>query len=321
MTEWIGRTVSKVEIQKLLGRGGMAEVYLGRHTTLNRPVAVKVLMSHLSQDDNLLNRFTAEAQAVAALRHPNIVQVFDFDVIDDRPYIVMELLDGPSLKDYLRDLRKAGGRLPERTIARLIASLASALDYAHARRIVHRDIKPANVILRAESGPIDSSKPLSSDVEPVLTDFGVARIADTGTQTASGVIIGTPAYMSPEQASGRPTDHRSDIYSLGVMLYEMLSGKLPFEGDSQASILIKHITEPPPPLPTAIASPEVQAVIERALAKNPDDRYQKAGDLAMVLYASLGLDDETGITEPSMMVNLEAAKPADADATYPLGIG
>jgi serine/threonine protein kinase len=281
MTEWIGRTISKVEIRSLLGRGGMADVYLGRHITLNRDVAVKVLQSHLSDDASFLSRFTSEAQAVAAMRHPNIVQVFDFDLADDRPYMVMELLEGLSLKDYLRALRAHGQILPLPTITRLIASLAAALDYAHARGIVHRDVKPANIMLRSEHSPIDAANPLPADAEPVLTDFGVARVANAIGQTATGQIVGTPAYMSPEQIQGKSVDARSDIYSLGIVLYEMLTNELPFDSDTQASILLQHLTEPVPPLPTQYAS--LQPLIDRVLAKNPAMRFQKAIELADVL--------------------------------------
>lgn len=198
MDEWIGRTLSKVEIQKRIGRGGMAEVYLGQQMALKRPVAVKILYSHLSEDELFLSRFRAEAQAVAALRHPNIVQVFDFDVVDGRPYIVMELLEGPSLEDYLR--RHTGQALPPETTVRLVVSLAAALDYAHARGIVHRDVKPANIVLRrphtgifGQAGSLDPDAPLSLDAKPVLTDFGLARIAGAATRTLSGTISDTPA--------------------------------------------------------------------------------------------------------------------------------
>ncbi len=295
MSDWIGRTLSKVEIQKLVGRGGMADVYLGRHTTLNRLVAVKILHAHLSDNDTLLSRFRAEAQAVAGMRHPHIVQVLDFDISGDRPYIVMELLEGLSLKDYLTKSREQGLRLPPETITFLISALAGALDYAHARGVVHRDIKPANVMLRRENGLIDPSQPLPLDVQPVLTDFGVARMADASVQTASGTIIGTPAYMSPEQVRGETVDARSDIYSLGIMLYEMLSGQLPFDGDTQASILIKHIAEPVPQLTGA--SPELQAVVDQALAKTPVERFQRASDLATALEVALGLAAKTSATE------------------------
>ncbi len=317
MSDWIGRVISKVEIQKLLGRGGMAEVYLGRHTTLNRPVAVKVLQAHLLDDPALLNRFTSEAQAVAAMRHPNIVQVFDFDVVDGRPYIVMELLEGPSLKDHLSTLHTNRRTMPSRTATHLISSLAAALDYAHARGIVHRDVKPANIMLRHESGKIDPNAALPLDAEPVLTDFGVARIADAASQTVSGTIVGTPAYMSPEQIRGERVDARSDIYSLGIILYEMLAGQVPFSGDTQASVLMKHVNEPVPQLPTDYF--DLQAVVDRALAKDPSYRFQKASDLASVLQAALGLPTDSGVTEPHLRDIMAAAAAEDEDATMRVG--
>jgi serine/threonine protein kinase len=279
----------------------MAEVYLGRHTTLNRPVAVKVLHGHLSDDETLLSRFRSEAQAVAGLRHPNIVQVLDFDIAEDQPYIVMELVEGMSLAEYLLKLQRAEKRLTPETIVRLFTPITSALDYAHGRGIVHRDVKPANVLLRSEGGEI-TAESLPPDAEPVLTDFGVARIANASIRTASGAIVGTPAYMSPEQVSGEIVDSRSDIYSLGIMLYEMLTGRLPFESESEsvAATLIKQITEQPPPMPEV--SPSVQSVVFRALAKDRTARYQKAGDLAVELRSALGL--------PLTPVEMASLKPA-----------
>jgi serine/threonine protein kinase len=264
----------------------MAEVFLGLHTTLNRPVAVKILHAHLAGDDQFLTRTRDEAQAVAALRHPNIVQVLDFDLVDNRPYIVMELLDGMALSDYLDGLHSSGLSLPMHVITRLISQIAQALDYAHARGIVHRDVKPANVMLRRGDTPLWPGAPLPADADPVLTDFGVARIASATTQTATGTILGTPSYMSPEQVRGENIDSRSDIYSLGIMLYELVAGQLPFDPDTTtpASILFKQINEPPPPLPNV--SPEIQAVTERALAKDPNDRYQRAGEMAQALQAA-----------------------------------
>jgi len=284
---WVGRTLSKVQIQQLIGRGGMADVYLGLHTTLNVPRAVKILHGHLSDDPDLMRRFRDEAKSVAALRHPNIVQVYDFDLADGRPYIVMELLRGQSMAAYIKGLHALGHTLPLETVARLLDAIASALDYAHSQGIVHRDVKPSNVILRQGSTPLLPSIPLPPDSQPVLTDFGIARISGATSQTLTGTILGTPAYMSPEQVRGEPVDARSDNYSLGIMLYEMLAGVLPFdpEVDTTASVLYKQANVPPPPLPNV--GPRIQAVVDRALHKDPDARYQKAGDLAAA-FRSVG---------------------------------
>jgi serine/threonine protein kinase len=297
--QWIGRTLSKVRIQEVVGRGGMAEVFLGMHTTLNRPVAVKILLGHLSEDPELQRRFLAEAQSVAALRHPNIVQVFDFDIADSRPYIVMELLQGMSLAEYLRGLHKLGTTLPLETVARLLDGITAALDYAHDRGIVHRDIKPANVILRQSTAPLRAGIPLPPDVEPVLTDFGIARITGSTSQTMSGTILGTPAYMSPEQVRGEAADARSDNYSLGIMLYEMLAGELPFDPqiDTTASVLYKQVHQTPPPL--ANTSPAIQMVVGRALDKDRTRRYQRAGDLARDFEDALRPGEATMVSRPS----------------------
>jgi len=277
---WIGRTLSKVKIERLIGRGGMADVYVGVHSTLNVQRAVKILQGHLAEDDDLLRRFREEAIAVSRLRHPNIVQVYDLDLADGQPYIIMELLGGLSMSAYLKGLHQLGHSLPLETVSRLLNGLASALDFAHSQGIVHRDVKPANVILRQGNTPLSASIPLPPDCEPVLTDFGIARIRGATTQTLTGTVLGTPAYMSPEQVRGETVDARSDNYSLGIMLYEMLEGALPFdpEVDTTASVLYKQANVTPPPL--ANTSPGVQAIVDRALQKDRAARYQKAGDLA-----------------------------------------
>ncbi len=287
MPEWIGQTIGKVRVDKYLARGGMAEVFLGTHLSLERPVAIKVLHNYIESDPELLERFQREAKAVAGLRHPNIVQVFDFDTFDGHPYIVMEYLKGPSLSTYLHTLHKSGTKLDPEQIGHLLRSIVAGLDYAHSQGIVHRDIKPANIILHNKSGEFTEHSPLTKDVEPVITDFGLARIAHSGNQTASGLVSGTPSYMSPEQARGTKVDHRTDIYSLGVVLYEMVAGRVPFEGDTSITIIYKHINEPPPPIEEV--SPELQSVIDKALTKYPDDRYQSGRDLAVDFYEAVGM--------------------------------
>ncbi|MFN8432952.1 MAG: protein kinase [Anaerolineales bacterium] len=289
MADWIGQTIGKVRVEKYLARGGMAEVYLGTHLTLDRPVAVKVMHSFVESEPELINRFQREAKAVAALRHPNIVQVYDFDTHDGHPYLVMEYLKGPSLASLLRELHKNGARLSLSQIAQLLKSLTAGIDYAHSQGIVHRDIKPANIILNNKSGDYTIDQ-LPRDTECIITDFGLVRLTNSTTQTASGVVSGTPAYMSPEQAQGSGVDSRSDTYSLGIVLYEMLAGRLPFDGDSTLGVILKHISEPPPPIEDI--SPEIQAVVNKALEKLPENRYQTARDLLMDFYNAVGMHAE-----------------------------
>ena len=293
---WVGRTVSKVQIQKMIGRGGMADVYIGLHSTLNVPRAVKILHGHLTDDPELQRRFLDEAKSVAALRHANIVQVYDFDLADGSPYIIMELLRGLPMSAYLKGLHEHGHSLTLETVARLLDRVASALDYAHSQGIVHRDVKPSNVILREGSVPLNPAIPLPADSEPVLTDFGIARISGATTQTLTGTILGTPAYMSPEQVRGEAVDARSDNYSLGIMLYEMLAGVLPFdpEVDTTASVLYKQANVRPPPL--ANTSPRIQAVVDRALRKEKDARFQKAGDLAAAFRDAIRAGEATVVS-------------------------
>lgn len=295
----------------MIGRGGMADVYIGRHTTLDRPMAVKVLHAHMTADPELRRRFEDEAKAVSGLRHPNIVQVLDFDVVDERPYIIMELLEGMSLGQFLRELHSIGHTLPLETIVRLISGIAAALDYAHQRGIVHRDVKPANIVLRKGRDPLRAGQPLGEDVQPILTDFGVARIASASTRTASGTVLGTPAYMSPEQVQGLVVDARSDIYSLGIIVYEMLAGRLPFDPDTDtpASILYKHVHESPPRL--ANIPDNVREVVDRALAKNKEDRYQQPGAFARDLQVAVASPGPATPSGPT----LEAELPPSAAET------
>ena len=278
MPLWTGKTLNKVQIGELIARGGMAEVYFGEHTTLQRMVAVKIMRDHVDGDTETKMRFEREARVVAGLRHPNIIQMYDYDLVEGQPCLIMELVNGVSLGGYLKALHKKEEKLPMDMIAHILSSLASAIDYAHSQNIIHRDIKPANVLLRSASGYVNEDEPLPEDVEPVLTDFGLVRLLDSSIQTSTGQVSGTPAYMSPEQARGDRVDRKTDIYSLGVLLYEMLAGTVPFDAESSFGILMKHLNEPPPPIPGI--SKDLQAVINRALAKDTDRRYDSAKDLA-----------------------------------------
>ncbi|MFN8404296.1 MAG: protein kinase [Anaerolineales bacterium] len=277
MADWAGKTLGKVHIENLVARGGMAEIYKGKHKTYG-VVAIKVMRGLLEKDPEQLSRFQREAEVVAELKHPNIVQMVDYKVEDDTPCLVMEYIQGPSLATYLKSLHDKKQRLPIGLVASLLKNVASALDYAHSKGIVHRDIKPANVLLRSASAEIHVDEPLPSDVEPVLTDFGLVRLLDSTMHTTTGAVSGTPAYMSPEQARGEKVDKRTDIYSLGIVLYEMLAGGVPFQADTTFGMLMKHINEPPPAI-DGISS-DLQAILDRTLAKDPSMRYESAGALA-----------------------------------------
>ena len=318
MADWLGRTIGKVRIDKYLARGGMGEVYLGTHLTLDRPVAVKVMHSFIEEDPGLLQRFQREAKVVAGLRHPNIVQIYDFDAIDGHPYIVMEYLNGPPLATYLCELHDRNERLPHYQIARFLKELTAALDYAHDQGVIHRDIKPGNIMLHGKADEFTLDKPLSDDVEAVLLDFGLVRIANTTSQSVSGMITGTPAYMSPEQAKGEKTDRRTDIYSLGIILYEMLAGCVPFEADSALSLIYKQINDPPPPIPGI--SPATQKVLDRALAKNPEDRYSTSQKMAADFFLSIGMTLEAKIAPVTVAVETEKSAAALPEPSTKLNV-
>ncbi|GIK36317.1 MAG: hypothetical protein BroJett011_01500 [Chloroflexota bacterium] len=278
MADLVGKTVGKYRIVARLGRGGMAEVYKAYQPGLDRYVGIKVLHAHLVDDADFIGRFEREALAVGKLRHPNIVQAVDFDREGDMYFMAMEFIDGPTLKDELKARRAENKPYTLKEIARIFTALCSAIDYAHSRKMVHRDLKPANVMINQEG-------------EVVLTDFGIARIMGATQYTQTGALSGTPAYMSPEQGQGERGDERSDIYSLGVMLYEMVTGVVPYDGDTPFAVIMKHISEPLP-LPTRVNPniPEsVERVILKAMSKNPEDRYQTAGEMAKGLRDAIGL--------------------------------
>lgn len=267
-----GRSLDKYRILEPLGRGGMARVYRAYHPQLDRYVAVKVLRSDLAGEKEFLARFQREARAVAALRHPNIVQVFDFDVKDDIYYMVMELLEGDSLRTRLNDYRVQGERLPLGEALRIIMDVLDALAYAHSEGMIHRDVKPANILLTRGG-------------QAVLSDFGIAQIIGGTRLTVSGALMGTLAYMAPEQGMEGKCDARSDLYSLGIVLYEMLTGDPPFDAETPLAILMKHVNDPLP-LPRKV-DPSIPRPLERVilktLAKRPQQRYQTALEMAQAL--------------------------------------
>ncbi len=279
MSDLIGRKLGQYEITALLGEGGMARVYRAHQSNVKRDVAIKVIESRLAHNPDFIKRFEREAQMIAALNHPHILKLFDFGQQNDLLYLVMELQPGGSLQQLIRARR---GLTPD-TAARFLDQIAGALDYAHQHSVIHRDLKPQNVLLD-ESG------------NAILTDFGIARLVGEGAVTAltgTGMALGTPAYMPPEQWYGRNIDSRSDEYALGVMAFEMLTGQLPFDGDTPPALMQQHINEPPRSLRTI--RPELPQSLERvilkALAKAPDDRFQSAGELATAVRAAMPHED------------------------------
>ncbi len=293
----IGKTLGKYQVVEHLGHGGMAEVYKAQHERLDRMVALKVLHPFLAEDEGFITRFEREARIVATLRHPNIVQVFDFDHSQelDLYYMVMEYIEGSTLKARLTE-----GPLPPDEATRIVAAIADALDYAHRRGMIHRDIKPANIMFTA-------------DGQPVLTDFGIARIISLSGLTASGAMVGTPAYMAPEVGLGQPSTPASDIYSLGVVLYQLITGRLPFESDSPMGLVMQHINDPvPPPSRFAPKLPgPLEAIILKTLAKRPEGRYASASALALELRNAMRLESPAVTTTTVSMptVGQEAAAP------------
>lgn len=285
MNDLTGTTLGKYKLYARLGGGGMARVYKAYQPNLDRYVAVKVMHAHLAEEDIFVQRFEREASSVARLRHPHIVQVYDFDIDHELYYMVMEFIAGPTLSAELevRTLQNEPFTLKE--TAHIITNLAKAIDYAHVRGMIHRDLKPANVMFTNEG-------------QVILTDFGIARMRGTSTYTTTGVIAGTPTYMSPEQARGKRADARSDTYALGVILYEMTTGRPPFRGDNPYEVMQQHANAPVPSPSSLVPdfSPKIEAVLQQALQKEPDERFQTAGDLARAFHEAVNLTASQLIT-------------------------
>jgi serine/threonine protein kinase len=266
-----GTVLGKYRVLEPLGRGGMARVYRGYHPDLDRYVAIKVLSPELPEEP-FRARFQREARAVAALRHPNIVQVYDFDLQDGLCYMVMELLEGDTLQARLNDQRIRGERMPYGEAVRVALDVLEGLAYAHSQGIIHRDIKPGNILLTRRG-------------QAVLGDFGIALIVGGTHHTASGALMGTLSYMAPEQGMKGQSDARSDIYSLGIVFYEMLAQRTPYEADTPLAVLIKHVNEPLP-LPRTFdpSLPQpLEQIATKALEKAPENRYQSAEQMAQAL--------------------------------------
>jgi serine/threonine protein kinase len=266
-----GTTLGKYEIVRQLGKGGMATVYLGRQTSIGRTVAIKVMPRHFMHDDTFMQRFEREVKVIAELQHPRVLPVFDYGQIEGRPYIVMAYMAGGTLTDRIEQ-----GPMPLEEIERLVTQIAEGLDHAHRKGVIHRDFKPSNVLLD-EHGNV------------YLADFGIAKISEVTVNLTGTGVVGTPTYMAPEMAREGMVTPAVDIYALGVTLYQMLTGRVPYEGQTPLSVMMAHATRPipnvraeRPDLPEGIA-----AVVERALAKTPEARYATAGDLAEALKQAI----------------------------------
>lgn len=291
------RRLGKYEIVERLGRGGMAEVYRAYHASLDRYVAIKVLHKFLADDPEFKSRFEREAQNIARLKHPHIVQVYDFDYDpeDDSYYMVMELVEGETLKDRLFEFEKKGELITLEEALRTVREAASALAYAHRGGMIHRDVKPANLMLdNTEDGRV------------VLTDFGIAKIITSSQFTVTGGLIGTPAYMSPEQGVGESGDERSDLYALGVILYQMLTGELPYDADTPLALILKHVNEAIPS--ASMVNPQlpsrVDDIVEKLMAKDLDSRYQTATEVIEDLEQL-----EADLAEGNVLLGTDAPPP------------
>jgi serine/threonine protein kinase len=299
-----GTTLGQYRIEDIVGAGGMATVYRAHHVALDRTVAIKVLPARFLSAPSFVDRFRQEARMVARLRHPYIMEVYDFG---EGPggllYIVTEFMEGGTLAARL------GSPMRPELAARILGQVASGLDYAHVRGIVHRDLKPGNILLTA-------------DGDAVVADFGLAKILEgTGGLTQAGTVLGTPEYMSPEQAMGKPLDRRTDVYSMGVMLFAMLTGAVPYHRDSPLATMVAHIHEPVPAArdrnPNLLAA--VEQVLSRALAKTPDERYRTAGELAAAFGAATGIATlpDSGFFAATPLPSSGGGVPAAALASAP----
>ncbi len=303
---WIGKQIGQYHIQSLIKKGGMATVYYAIDQALDRPVALKILFPELTEDPSFVERFRREARSAAKLRHPNIVQIYTTGITEEgQYYIAMEFIGGGSLREQLQHLINQGHVLKTEDAINIIRQIAEALAIAHQAGIIHRDLKPSNILLRRNG-------------TPVLTDLGIAKIQSEATLTRVDEIVGTPYYMSPEQVSSKPVDARSDIYSLGMIFYEMLTGKRVFTGDTPWSVLSKHLTDTPQPILNLRPdlSPQTANVIHTCLQKDPGYRYQNAYELIAALNQALASEQTSHMMPAAAMAGAAAVTQVSASETF-----
>ncbi|MFW6074418.1 MAG: WD40 repeat domain-containing serine/threonine protein kinase [Chloroflexota bacterium] len=302
----IGRTFKGFRVTRYIARGGMGMVFAGVQESLDRPVAIKFLYPHLSDDDQFRERFEREARAAAGLNHPNIVRIIDFGSEDGLHYMIMDFIEGESLRDRLARIHNEGLTFGSGKIISILRQVGGALSHAHELGYVHRDVKPGNILL-------------TRDDRALLTDFGVVKVVDSTGMTATGTMIGTPEYMAPEQSTGM-TDigPAADLYSLAVIAYEMMTGRVPFQAPTPAAVMKMHMTDPPPP-PSSIVpsfSPAAEAVLMRALSKHPHERQESVDAFIDDLEAAINQPGQSGIVPPTADQSV-AAYMAGAAETSP----
>ncbi|MFQ3657465.1 MAG: protein kinase [Anaerolineae bacterium] len=302
----LNQRIDRYTLLEKIGSGGMATVFRARDENLDRDVAVKILHKHLADEEGFYGRFVQEARAIASLNHPNIVQVYDFNRVEHEgqtlTYMVMRYVADQTLENILKYHQANKQMIPIERVQRIMLDLCTALEYAHSKGMIHRDLKPSNVLVEQND-------------HAVLTDFGIVKLAgSSNSHTQDGTIVGTPAYMSPEQATGETLDGRSDLYALGVILFEMLTGHTPYEGDDTLSVLLKHIQMPIPSLSEYIRvnNDAYDRIIMKALAKDPAARYQTAEEFASDLRTFLTTEREMTLVLPTAKADVITPTTSDS---------